>query len=166
MFFKHMLFVAVFLLFSIVSNLILKFISTIFVCFKSLFGHDIMYVGSNLYFWIAIIPTTVRTIFLIYVSLFFSLRKSSVISFLVCTLVNLHNFLLQQLVLFVGAKLQHVIATLVLENAGITEYASGVKLRPRDELFWFKKPELLLSLIHFIQFQVCKILGTLYYSHK
>ncbi|CDY17135.1 BnaCnng33250D [Brassica napus] len=57
------------------------------------------------------------------------------------------------LVLFVGAKLQHVIATLVLENAGITEYASGVKLRPRDELFWFKKPELLLSLIHFIQFQ-------------
>ncbi|KAL0800064.1 hypothetical protein Bca101_055239 [Brassica carinata] len=71
--------------------------------------------GSNLYFWLAIIPIT--------------------------------------LVLFVGAKLQHVIATLVLENAGITEYASGVKLRPRDELFWFKKPELLLSLIHFIQFQ-------------
>ncbi|VVA92381.1 unnamed protein product [Arabis nemorensis] len=71
--------------------------------------------GSNLYFWIAIIPIT--------------------------------------LVLFVGAKLQHVIATLVLENAGITEYASGIKLRPRDELFWFKKPELLLSLIHFIQFQ-------------
>ncbi|KAL0814426.1 hypothetical protein Bca101_070869 [Brassica carinata] len=71
--------------------------------------------GSNLYFWLAIIPIA--------------------------------------LVLFVGAKLQHVIATLVLENAGITEYASGIKLRPRDELFWFKKPELLLSLIHFIQFQ-------------
>ncbi|CAD5313757.1 unnamed protein product [Arabidopsis thaliana] len=57
------------------------------------------------------------------------------------------------LVLLVGAKLQHVIATLALENAGITEYASGIKLRPRDELFWFKKPKLLLSLIHFIQFQ-------------
>ncbi|CAN8313200.1 unnamed protein product [Cochlearia groenlandica] len=71
--------------------------------------------GSNLYFWIAIIPIT--------------------------------------LVLLVGAKLQHVIATLVLENAGITEYASGLNLKPRDELFWFKKPELLLSLIHFIQFQ-------------
>ncbi|CAE5958489.1 unnamed protein product [Arabidopsis arenosa] len=71
--------------------------------------------GSNLYFWLAIIPIT--------------------------------------LVLLVGAKLQHVIATLALENAGITEYASGIKLRPRDELFWFKKPELLLSLIHFIQFQ-------------
>ncbi|CAA7043426.1 unnamed protein product [Microthlaspi erraticum] len=71
--------------------------------------------GSNLYFWIAIIPVT--------------------------------------LVLLVGTKLQHVIATLALENAGLTEYPSGVKLRPRDELFWFNKPELLLSLIHFILFQ-------------
>ncbi|XP_022753246.1 MLO-like protein 14 isoform X5 [Durio zibethinus] len=72
-------------------------------------------VGSNLYFWIAIIPIT--------------------------------------LVLLVGAKLQHVIATLALENAGITGYFTGAKLRPRDELFWFKKPEWLLSLIHFILFQ-------------
>ncbi|XP_050215410.1 MLO-like protein 11 [Mercurialis annua] len=71
--------------------------------------------GSNLYFWIAIIPIT--------------------------------------LVLLVGAKLQHVIATLALENAGVTGYFSGAKLKPRDDLFWFKKPELLLSLIHFILFQ-------------
>lgn len=70
--------------------------------------------GSNLYFWIAIIPIA--------------------------------------LVLLVGAKLQHVIATLVLENAGITGL-SGARLRPRNDLFWFKKPELLLSLIHFILFQ-------------
>ncbi|XP_062169800.1 MLO-like protein 11 [Alnus glutinosa] len=67
--------------------------------------------GSNLYFWIAIIPIT--------------------------------------LVLLVGTKLQHVIATLALENAFFT----GAKLRPRNDLFWFKKPELLLSLIHFILFQ-------------
>ncbi|XVF78283.1 hypothetical protein PTKIN_Ptkin14bG0119300 [Pterospermum kingtungense] len=71
--------------------------------------------GSNLYFWIAIIPIT--------------------------------------LVLIVGAKLQHVITTLALENAEITGYFTGTKLRPRDELFWFKKPEWLLSLIHFILFQ-------------
>ncbi|XP_022717086.1 MLO-like protein 14 isoform X2 [Durio zibethinus] len=58
-----------------------------------------------------------------------------------------------QLVILVGAKLQHVIAILALENAGITGYLSGAKLRPQDELFWFKKPELLLSLIHFILFQ-------------
>ncbi|KAJ0044875.1 hypothetical protein Pint_04489 [Pistacia integerrima] len=71
--------------------------------------------GSNLYFWIAIIPIT--------------------------------------LVLLVGTKLQHVIATLALENAGITGFFAGAKLKPRDELFWFNKPELLLSLIHFILFQ-------------
>ncbi|KAG6645776.1 hypothetical protein I3843_08G140100 [Carya illinoinensis] len=71
--------------------------------------------GSNLYFWIAIIPIA--------------------------------------LVLLVGTKLQHVIATLTLENAGITGFFTGAKLRPRDDLFWFKKPELLLSLIHFILFQ-------------
>ncbi|KAH7860662.1 hypothetical protein Vadar_016476 [Vaccinium darrowii] len=71
--------------------------------------------GSNLYFWIAIIPVTI--------------------------------------VLLVGAKLQHVIATLALENAAITGYFNGAKLKPRDDLFWFKKPELLLSLIHFVLFQ-------------
>ena len=53
-----------------------------------------------------------------------------------------------------GAKLQHIIATLALESAAITGYYSGAKLKPRDDLFWFKKPELLLSLIHFILFQV------------
>ncbi|CAK7327598.1 unnamed protein product [Dovyalis caffra] len=71
--------------------------------------------GSNLYFWIAIIPIT--------------------------------------LVLLVGAKLQHVIATLALETSGLTGHSMGAKLKPRDDLFWFKKPELLLSLIHFILFQ-------------
>ncbi|KAL2327682.1 hypothetical protein Fmac_021109 [Flemingia macrophylla] len=71
--------------------------------------------GSNLYFWIAIIPIS--------------------------------------LVLLVGKKLQHVVATLALENAEITDLFSRAKLRPRDELFWFNKPELLLSLIHFILFQ-------------
>ncbi|KAG5546271.1 hypothetical protein RHGRI_018446 [Rhododendron griersonianum] len=72
-------------------------------------------IGSNLYFWIAIIPVT--------------------------------------LVLLVGAKLQHVIATLALESAAITGYFNEAKLTPRDGLFWFKKPELLLSLIHFVLFQ-------------
>ncbi|KAI3466125.1 hypothetical protein Pfo_022788 [Paulownia fortunei] len=71
--------------------------------------------GSNLYFWIALIPVT--------------------------------------LVLLVGTKLQHVIATLALESAGISGSFSGPKFRPRDELFWFNKPELMLSLIHFILFQ-------------
>ncbi|KAJ3692986.1 hypothetical protein LUZ60_012081 [Juncus effusus] len=69
--------------------------------------------GSNLYFWIAIIPIS--------------------------------------LVLLVGAKLQNVIATLAIENAGLSGENNHPK--PRDDLFWFKKPELLLSLIHFVLFQ-------------
>ncbi|KAK6134512.1 hypothetical protein DH2020_031746 [Rehmannia glutinosa] len=71
--------------------------------------------GSNLYFWIALIPVF--------------------------------------LVLFVGTKLQHVIATLALESVGISGSFLRPKFKLRDELFWFNKPELLLSLIHFILFQ-------------
>ncbi|KAK6157420.1 hypothetical protein DH2020_011668 [Rehmannia glutinosa] len=71
--------------------------------------------GSNLYFWIALIPVF--------------------------------------LVLFVGTKLQHVIATLALESVGISGSFARPKFKLRDELFWFNKPELLLSLIHFILFQ-------------
>ncbi|KAG8043956.1 hypothetical protein GUJ93_ZPchr0458g22577 [Zizania palustris] len=69
--------------------------------------------GSNLYFWIAIIPVT--------------------------------------LVLLVGAKLQYVIATLTAESAKMNAY--GPRIKPRDALFWFKKPEFLLWMIHFILFQ-------------
>ncbi|KAJ6770439.1 MLO-LIKE PROTEIN 1 [Salix purpurea] len=57
------------------------------------------------------------------------------------------------LVLLVGAKLQHVIATLTLETAGLTGHSVAGKLKPRDDLFWFNKPELFLPLIHFILFQ-------------
>ncbi|KAK9077496.1 hypothetical protein SSX86_005833 [Deinandra increscens subsp. villosa] len=56
-------------------------------------------------------------------------------------------------VLLLGAKLQHVIATLALESAVINGYFTKARLKPRDELFWFRKPELLLSLVHFILFQ-------------
>ncbi|GKA74155.1 MLO-like protein 11 [Tanacetum coccineum] len=45
------------------------------------------------------------------------------------------------LVLLLGVKLQHVIATLALESAGITGYFTEARLKPRDELFWFKKPQ-------------------------
>ncbi|KAJ7519026.1 hypothetical protein O6H91_20G020000 [Diphasiastrum complanatum] len=59
------------------------------------------------------------------------------------------SFIPVGLILIVGMKLQHVIATLAIENTGIR----GQYVRPRDELFWFNKPELLLSLINFISFQ-------------
>ncbi|EPS68953.1 hypothetical protein M569_05815, partial [Genlisea aurea] len=76
-------------------------------------GHCMFFwAGSNLYFWIALIPIT--------------------------------------LVLLIGTKLQHVIATLALESA---EKFAAPNFKPRDELFWFNKPELLLFMIHFVLFQ-------------
>ncbi|CAM6096327.1 unnamed protein product [Calypogeia fissa] len=59
------------------------------------------------------------------------------------------------LLLLVGAKLQRVIATLALESAGFTRNGlyAGTALKPRDELFWFKRPQLILKFVHFILFQ-------------
>ncbi|MBA0762457.1 hypothetical protein Gotri_012061 [Gossypium trilobum] len=102
--------------------------------------------GSNLYFWIAVLPITDLNTSVIHEYMYglvlaYALKNQHLKRFHV------------QLVLLVGAKLQHVIATLALETADMTGYVTGAKLRPRDELFWFKKPEWLLSLIHFILFQ-------------
>nr|KAJ0202213.1 hypothetical protein LSAT_V11C600310360 [Lactuca sativa] len=63
-----------------------------------------------------------------------------------------------QHVLLIVTKLQHVIATLALESAANTGgFFAERRLKPRDEIFWFKKPEILLNLIHFILFQVCVV---------
>uniref|UniRef100_M8C9P4 MLO-like protein n=1 Tax=Aegilops tauschii TaxID=37682 RepID=M8C9P4_AEGTA len=59
--------------------------------------------GSNLYFWIAILPVA------------------------------------------------HIIAILTSEGAKLTAF--GPRIKPRDDLFWFKKPKFLLWLIHFVLFQ-------------
>lgn len=55
--------------------------------------------------------------------------------------------------MLVGTELQHVVAQLALE---VVEAVGpvGTHLKPRDDLFWFKKPEILLWLIQFISFQV------------
>ncbi|KAL3681961.1 hypothetical protein R1sor_024917 [Riccia sorocarpa] len=60
-------------------------------------------------------------------------------------------FLPVGIVLVVGTKLQHIIATLAIENAMTRNPAAAIK--PRDELFWFSTPTLLLKLIHFVLFQ-------------
>ncbi|KAL6538348.1 MLO-like protein 11 [Orobanche gracilis] len=99
---------------------------------------------SNLYFWVALLPVIVIRFLHTLNYKAFDLRLDEY----KISLLNLGN-----LVLLVGTKLQHVIATLALESAGISASFSGPKFRPRDELFWFNKPELLLSLIHFILFQ-------------
>jgi mlo protein len=62
-----------------------------------------------------------------------------------------------QLLLLIGAKLEHIINKLAHEVA--TKHAAGrgevsaAVVRPSDKLFWFHSPRLVLVLIHFILFQ-------------
>jgi mlo protein len=55
-------------------------------------------------------------------------------------------------VFIIGTKLQHVIATLALENMGVPGPLVAVFIKPRDQLFWFNRPKMLLSVIHLILF--------------
>nr|PNR26995.1 hypothetical protein PHYPA_030476 [Physcomitrium patens] len=60
----------------------------------------------------------------------------------------------------IGTKLQHVVATLALENTGVPAPLVGVLLHPRDQLFWFNRPKLLLSIIHLVLFETAFELAT------
>ena len=56
--------------------------------------------------------------------------------------------------MLVGTKLQHVVSSLALEIVEQTGPPVGTQVKPRDDLFWFGKPQILLRLIQFIIFQV------------
>ena len=66
-----------------------------------------------------------------------------------------------QLLLIVGAKLEHIITRLAQEAAAALSRESPLsndteeapKIKPSKDHFWFHKPELVLHLIHFILFQ-------------
>ncbi|KAK4402055.1 MLO-like protein 13 [Sesamum angolense] len=81
-----------------------------------------------------------------------------VVIFLLLNIAGWHayfwlSFLPLALLLIVGAKLEHIITELAqdaAERAGDTE---GTPVRPSDELFWFRRPAIVLYLIHFILFQ-------------
>ncbi|XP_045791077.1 paired amphipathic helix protein Sin3-like 4 isoform X1 [Trifolium pratense] len=57
------------------------------------------------------------------------------------------------LVMLIGTKLQHVVATLALEIWEQQGPSARTQVKPRDGLFWFNKPEILLWLIQFVIFQ-------------
>ncbi|CAM6026264.1 unnamed protein product [Sphagnum balticum] len=57
------------------------------------------------------------------------------------------------LILLVGTKLQQIITDLALEVRSLRGELIRKLVRPRDDLFWFNRPQLLLYLIHFILFQ-------------
>ncbi|KAL2342242.1 hypothetical protein Fmac_010182 [Flemingia macrophylla] len=80
---------------------------------------------------------------------------------IVCIFVNIHglniyfwlSFIPAILVMLIGTKLQHVVSTLALEIMKQTGPSARTQVKPRDDLFWFKKPDILLWLIQFVIFQ-------------
>lgn len=61
---------------------------------------------------------------------------------------------MKQLLLLVGAKLEHIIARLAQESVAMMEKeAPPERVKPSDEYFWFARPALVLHLLHFILFQ-------------
>ncbi|GMH25065.1 hypothetical protein Nepgr_026908 [Nepenthes gracilis] len=80
---------------------------------------------------------------------------------ILCIFLNIHglnmyfwlSFIPAILVMLVGTKLEHVVSLLALEISEPTDLSIGVQVKPRDELFWFGKPEIILRLIQFISFQ-------------
>nr|ACN85224.1 Mlo family protein [Oryza punctata] len=61
------------------------------------------------------------------------------------------------LLLVVGAKLEHIITRLAQEAAAAASLSHGTEgtpnVKPSKEHFWFGRPEIVLTLIHFILFQ-------------
>ncbi|PIA47111.1 hypothetical protein AQUCO_01400069v1 [Aquilegia coerulea] len=80
---------------------------------------------------------------------------------ILCIFVNIHglniyfwlSFIPVILVMLVGTKLQHVVSLLALEVMEATGPSIATQVKPRDDHFWFRKPEILLWLIQFISFQ-------------
>ncbi|XP_077246573.1 MLO-like protein 4 isoform X2 [Tasmannia lanceolata] len=79
---------------------------------------------------------------------------------IICVILNINgtnanfclSFIPAILILLVGTKLHHIVVQLALEVVD-TSPSTGNQLNPRDELFWFGKPKLLLWLIQLISFQ-------------
>ncbi|CAL8108585.1 unnamed protein product [Prunus armeniaca] len=91
---------------------------------------------------------------------------------IVCIFVNIHglniyfwlSFIPAILVMLVGTKLQHVVSSLALEIVEQTGPATRTQVKPRDDLFWFGKPVILLRLIQFIIFQNAFEMATFLWS--
>ncbi|XP_057976178.1 MLO-like protein 4 [Malania oleifera] len=80
---------------------------------------------------------------------------------ILCIFINIHglniyfwlSFIPAILVMMVGTKLQHVVSSLALEIVEPKIPSIGTQVKPRDDLFWFGKPDILLRLLQFISFQ-------------
>ncbi|KAF7127089.1 hypothetical protein RHSIM_Rhsim11G0127200 [Rhododendron simsii] len=91
---------------------------------------------------------------------------------ILCIFINIHglniyfwlSFIPAILVMLIGTKLQHVVSLLALETVEPKGKFVGTQLKPRDDLFWFGKPEILLQLIQFISFQNAFEMATFIWS--
>ncbi|KAK3000886.1 hypothetical protein RJ639_021505 [Escallonia herrerae] len=72
--------------------------------------------------------------------------------------------LIWMLVMLVGTKLQHVVSVLALEIVEPRGPSTATQVKPRDDLFWFGKPDILLRLIQFISFQNAFEMATFIWS--
>ncbi|KAL9320678.1 hypothetical protein ACSQ67_012517 [Phaseolus vulgaris] len=68
-------------------------------------------------------------------------------------LIVILSLLVKQLLLLVGAKLEHIIARLYQDSIGVLGREDDNSMKPSDEYFWFTSPPLVLHLLHFILFQ-------------
>ncbi|PIN02176.1 hypothetical protein CDL12_25306 [Handroanthus impetiginosus] len=91
---------------------------------------------------------------------------------ILCIFINIHglniyfwlSFIPCILVMLVGTKLQHVVSLLAIEIAEPRGPSIGTQVKPRDELFWFGKPEILSRLIQFLSFQNAFEMATFIWS--
>ncbi|KAL3843687.1 hypothetical protein ACJIZ3_001090 [Penstemon smallii] len=91
---------------------------------------------------------------------------------LLCIFINIHglniyfwlSFIPAILLMLVGTKLQHVVSLLALEIVEPQGPSVGTQVKPRDNLFWFGKPEILLRLMQFISFQNAFEMATFIWS--
>lgn len=99
--------------------------------------------GLDIYFWLSFVPAIVSPPTFFGPLPNWNMKWSTI------------YFLVPKLVMVVGTKLQHVVSVLALEIAEPKDpLIIGTQVKPRDELFWFGKPKILLRLIQFISFQV------------
>ncbi|KAL0335338.1 UNVERIFIED_CONTAM: MLO-like protein 4 [Sesamum radiatum] len=68
-------------------------------------------------------------------------------------LEDVHQGFCPQLILLVGTKLHRIVVKLAVEVVNSSHWTGFEQFNPRDELFWFGNPRLLLLLIQFISFQ-------------
>lgn len=61
------------------------------------------------------------------------------------------SMVMKQILLLVGAKLEHIITRLAQEAVANVDRTERVK--PSDEYFWFGRPAIVLHLLHFTLFQ-------------